>query len=33
MHVLFVRGWGEEFREDVEGEEDLESGKRGRGAE
>lgn len=33
MYFLFVWGWGEEFREDVEGEEDLERGKRGRGAE
>lgn len=33
MHILFVWGWGEELREDVEGVEDLWRGKRGRGAE
>lgn len=29
MHILFVWGWGEEFREDVEGVEDLWRGKGG----
>lgn len=33
VHILFVWGWGEELREDVEGVEDLQRGKRGRGAE
>lgn len=33
VHILFLWGRGEEFREDVEGVEDLWRGKGGRGAE